>query len=176
MIQIYLSVIDSQEEKEKFTDLYNSYKDLLFWIALKKTNSNEDSEECVQETFFYVAKHFEKIGEVQSKSTKYYLTTIVKGFAIDLYNNSKKFDVISLDDCNEDLDELIYFENFEKSELLTVFDEVLDEESKIYFYLKYIYGYKSSEISELYKVKDSYIRKKLQYAREKLRKHFEGRV
>ena len=62
MIAIYLSLIDSESDKEKFTELYNTYKDLLYWIALRKTNSIEDSEECVQETFFYVAKHFEKIG------------------------------------------------------------------------------------------------------------------
>ena len=68
-----------------------------------------------------------------------------------------------------------YYEDYEKAELLTAFDNILDEESRIYFYLKYIYGYKSSEIAEIYKVKDSYIRKKLQYAKEKLRKHLEER-
>lgn len=175
----FLDLIDTQEEKDKFTQLYNFYKDLLYWIALKKTNNIEDAEECVQDTFFYVAKHFDKIGQVESKSTKCYLSAIVTGFAIDIYNNSKKFDTISSYDKNDksesNIDELKYFEDFDKIELLTVFDKVLDEESKIYFYLKYIYGYKSSEISELYNVKDSYIRKKLQYAKEKLRKQLEER-
>ena len=82
MIAIYLSLIDSEGDREKFTELYNTYKDLLYWIALRKTNSIEDSEECVQETFFYVAKHFEKIGDVKSKRTKGYLSAIVTGFAI----------------------------------------------------------------------------------------------
>lgn len=52
-----------------------------------------------------------------------------------------------------------------------MFDDVLDEESKVFFYLKYIYNYKSREIAEIYNVKDSYVRKKLQYAREKLKKN-----
>lgn len=176
----FLDLLDTQEEKDKFTELYNCYKDLLYWIALKKTDNIEDAEECVQDTFFYIAKHFNKIGRIESKNTKCYLSTIVTGFAIDIYNNSKKLDTISSDDKNDEsknnIDELKYFEDFDKIELLTVFDKVLDEESKIYFYLKYIYGYKSSEISELYKVKDSYIRKKLQYAKEKLRKQLERRV
>ena len=173
MISVFLSLIDSESDKEKFTELYNTYKDLLYWIALRKTNSVEDSEECVQETFFYVAKHFEKISDVKSKRTKGYLSAIVTGFAIDIYNNSKKVNTVSLDDG--DSADIQYCENFEKTELLTAFDNILDEESKIYFYLKYIYKYKSSEIAEIYKVKDSYVRKRLQYAKEKLRKYLEER-
>ena len=173
MVSVFLSLIDNESDKEKFTELYNTYKDLLYWIALRKTNSVEDSEECVQETFFYVAKHFEKISDVKSKRTKGYLSAIVTGFAIDIYNNSKKANTVSLDD--EDSADIQYYEDFEKTELLTAFDNVLDEESKIYFYLKYIYKYKSSEIAQIYKVKDSYVRKKLQYAKEKLRKHLEER-
>lgn len=173
----FLNLLDTQTEREKFLDLYNEYKNLLYWIAYKKTNNTEDAEECVQETFFYIAKHFEKIDQIKSKRTKCYLSTIVTGFAIDIYNKSKKAHLISNDNKNNTSESNIieskYFENFDKIELLTVFDEVLDEESKIYFYLKYIYGYKSSEISELYKVKDSYIRKKLQYAKETLKKHLE---
>lgn len=169
MIMLFLNLLDTQEEKDGFLELYDTYKDLLYWIALKKTNSIEDAEECVQETFFYVAKHFDKIGEIKSKRTKCYLSTIVTGFAIDIYNDFQKSELISNDD--NELRDIEYFENFEKVELTAVFDDILDEESKIFFYLKYIYNYKSSEIAEIYNVKDSLVRKKLQYAREKLKQY-----
>lgn len=169
MIGIFLNLLDTQNEKEKFTELYHTYKDLLYWIALNKTKNIEDAEECVQETFFYVAKHFKKIDEVNSKRTKCYLSTIVTGFAIDVYKDSQKIDIILNDD--DVLDDIEYFENFEKVELLAAFDKLLDEESKIFLYLKYIYEYKSSEIAEIYNVKDSYVRKKLQYARKKLKQN-----
>lgn len=172
MIGLFLNLLDAQTEKEKFTELYDTYKDLLYWIALKRTNNIEDAEECVQETFFYAAKHFEKIGEVKSKRTKCYLATIVTGFAVDIYNESNKINTVSTED-NNDLNDSEYFESFEKAELLSVFDEALDEKSKVLLYLKYIYGYKSGEIAEIYKVSGSYVRKKIQYAKEKLRKYFE---
>ncbi len=175
MIGLFLNLLDTQTEKEKFIELYNEYKDLLYWIALKKTKCKEDAEECVQETFFYVAKHFDKINEVVSKQTKIYLSTIVTGFAIDIYNNSIKFDIVPIDDKNG-TDDLNYFESFGNLELLSVFDKVLDEESRVFFYLKYLYNYKSKEIAEIYKVKDSYVRKKLQYARIKIRKQLEERI
>ncbi len=174
MISLFLNLIDNQTGKEKFTQLYNTYKNLLYWIALKKTNNIEDAEECVQETFLYVAKNFNKIGEIDSKRTKCYLSTIVTGFAINIYNKSQKTSSVLYDNCGE-LIQSQYFENYETTELLVVFDEILDEESKVFFYLKYIYGYKSREIAEIYRVKDSYVRKKLQYAKEKLKKALEGK-
>lgn len=166
---MFLNLLDTQEEKDSFLELYDTYKDLLYWIALRKTNSIEDAEECVQETFFYVAKHFDKIGEIKSKRTKCYLSTIVTGFAIDIYNDFQKSELISNDD--NELRDIEYLENFEKVELTVAFDDILDEESKIFFYLKYIYNYKSSEIAKIYNVKDSLVRKKLQYAREKLKQY-----
>ncbi len=175
MIGLFLNLLDTQTEKEKFIELYNEYKDLLYWIALKKTNCIEDAEECVQETFFYVVKHFDKITETVSKQTKIYLSTIVTGFAIDIYNNSIRIDTIQIDDAT-DTDDFEYFESFGKIELLTVLDKILDEESRVFFYLKYIYHYKSKEIAEVYKVKDSYVRKKLEYARQKLRKQLDERI
>lgn len=169
----FLDLLDTEEEKIKFTDLYNSYKDLLYWIAMQKVNNIEDAEECVQDTFLYVVKNFHKIGVVDSKQTKCYLSTIVTGFAIDIYNDSVKKDFVSNDneDAENGLSELEYFENFNSFEIASVIDEILDDESKVYLYLKYIYGYKSREIAEIYKVNDTFVRKKLQYAREKLKKH-----
>lgn len=175
MIGLFLNLLDTQTEKEKFIELYNEYKDLLYWIALKRTNCIEDAEECVQETFFYIAKHFEKVDAVFSKQTKIYLSTIVTGFAIDIYNKSYKNNTIQIDEVTES-EELEYFESFGKIELLSVLDRILDDESRVFFYLKYIYHYKSKEIAEVYKVKDSYVRKKLEYARRKLRKQLEERI
>lgn len=171
MIGIFLNLLDTQAEKEKFKELYDEYKNLLYWIALKRTNNIEDAEECVQETFFYVAKHFYKIGEVKSKRTKGYLSTIVTGFAIDVYNESQKFSTESLD--VETFDDVEHFENFDKVELLSAFDDLLDEQSKVFLYLKYVYKYKSSEIAEIYSVNDTFVRKKIQRAKEKIREYLE---
>ena len=89
MIGLFLNLLDTQSEKDKFIKLYDKYKNMLYWISYGKTQSCQDAEECVQETFFYVAKHFEKIGDVNSSKTKGYLATIVTGFSIDVYNNQK---------------------------------------------------------------------------------------
>lgn len=100
MIGLFLNLLDTQNEKDKFIKLYDKYKNMLYWISYGKTQSCQDAEECVQETFFYVAKHFEKIGDVNSSQTKGYLATIVTGFSIDVYNKSKKYGRIDIENNN----------------------------------------------------------------------------
>ena len=171
MIGLFLNLLDTQDEKDKFILLYEKYKNLLYFIAFGKTHSKEIAEECVQETFFYVSKHFDKIGEVDSNKTKGYLATVVTGFAIDFFNKENKFDQFSTDD--ESTTDLSYFENYDTVEIFSAFDKVLGEEEKNYLYLKYIYGYKSSEIAEMYGISDTLVRKKIERSKAKLKKYYE---
>lgn len=168
MIGLFLNLLDTQSEKDKFIKLYDKYKNMLYWISYGKTQSCQDAEECVQETFFYVAKHFEKIGDVNSSQTKGYLATIVTGFSIDVYNKSKKYGLIDIENNNM-AENLSYFDNIETVELSSAIESVLSEEEKIYIYLKYVYGYKSAEIAEIYNVTDISVRKKLERAKAKLK-------
>ena len=172
MIGLFLNLLDTQNEKDKFIKLYDKYKNMLYWISYGKTQSCQDAEECVQETFFYVAKHFEKIGDVNSSKTKGYLATIVTGFSIDVFNKSKKYGFIDIENNNM-AENLSYFDNIETVELSSAIESVLSEEEKIYIYLKYVYGYKSAEIAEIYNVTDISVRKKLERAKAKLKKYFE---
>ena len=45
MVGLFLNLLDTQNEKNKFIKLYDTYSDLLYWIALKKTSCIEDAEE-----------------------------------------------------------------------------------------------------------------------------------
>lgn len=129
MIGLFLNLLDTQSEKDKFIKLYDKYKNMLYWISYGKTQSCQDAEECVQETFFYVAKHFEKIGDVNSSKTKGYLATIVTGFSIDVYNKSKKYGRIDIENNNM-AENLSYFDNIETVELSSAIESVLSEEEK----------------------------------------------
>ena len=50
MIGLFLNLLDTQSEKDKFIKLYDKYKNMLYWISYGKTQSCQDAEECVQET------------------------------------------------------------------------------------------------------------------------------
>ncbi|MDE5973167.1 MAG: hypothetical protein K2G73_00695, partial [Eubacterium sp.] len=106
----FLDLLDTDEEKSKFKQLYYKYIDLLMWIAMGKLKNNHLAEEAVQDAFFYIAKNFDKVGEVESKVTKGYLSTIIHGFAINKFNKEKK--VIYLSSEYEEFLSINYDEKF----------------------------------------------------------------
>ena len=159
MLDMFLTLLDTQEDREKFTYLYDTYKNLMYWIAIKKTNCIEDAEECVQDTFFYAAKHFDRIGEVDSKRTKCYLSTIVSGFAINIYNKSINESTAEFNQEIENDSDGDAFNEFDSVEISVMIDKILCD----------VYGYKSVEIADIYGVNDTYVRKRIQRAKKKLK-------
>lgn len=166
----FLNLLETEEDKEKFERLYNTYSSFLYRVAMKKLNCREDSEECVQETFFYIAKNFGKIGEIESNSTRCYLATIASGYAINKFKKSKRIEFISIDELKRTdyTEDLKYFEKYNAIELSLLINK-LEEETKVYFYLTYYFGYTSTEIAKMYNVKDYFVRRKLMLARNNLR-------
>lgn len=48
----FFNVIENNADKNKFILLYEKYKNLVIWIALKHLGNNMHlAEECLQETF-----------------------------------------------------------------------------------------------------------------------------
>ena len=152
--------------------LYTKYERLLKSVISKHLTNQEDVEDCLQDTFVYFLQNKHKVKYSTPKKTKNYLATIANGLAINKYKKN----------CKEVLvDE---YEMYEENEFAmcndAVFNKVsvnepfmliekLDERDKNYIYLTYIYGYTSSEIAELYEVKSSFVRKRLERAKTYLR-------
>ena len=58
MLNIFLSLIDSDEDKAKFSNLYEQYKNLMFYIARDILKDEHLAEDAVQEAFIRIAKNF----------------------------------------------------------------------------------------------------------------------
>ena len=65
-----------------------------------------------------------------------------------------------------------YFNQFETLELKLAID-TLNDESQNLLHLTYIYGYKSHELADMFGLSDSNVRKKLQFAKHKLKLQLE---
>ena len=61
MINLYLSVIDTDDDKNQFEQLYIKYKDKMYSIAYGILHNIEDSEDAVHQAFLTIANNFEKI-------------------------------------------------------------------------------------------------------------------
>lgn len=170
----FFNVIENNEDKNVFILLYEKYKNLVIWIALKHLGNNMHlAEECLQETFMYIAKNFSKISDIESPSTKKYIATIADAFAIKIYHKENKFDIADCEYELENPDNKFDFNSFETIELKSAIDN-LPERERSFLWLKYIYGYKSKEIAEIYDISDALVRKTIQLAKMHLKKIMKG--
>ncbi len=171
---LFFDLIDSEEQQEKFILLYEKYINLVNYIALQEPNRNYSlAEECVQETFFYIAKNFNKFNDVESKSTKELICIIAQAFSIKSFCSENQFENISIGEYAEQNVKLPYgFDNFEILDLKLDIDKLSDDYKNL-IYLKYLFGIKSREIAEIYSISDSAVRKRLQFARKKIRNSLE---
>lgn len=169
----FLDLLDTEYEREQFSELYHKYSDLLYKIAYDKLKNTHDAEECVQETFLYIAKNFYKIEDVNSSKTKYFLSTIVSCIAIDRFRRSKTIEFIPLDDY-EKYQDLSYIDNYTPDEISSCIDK-LDDDSKNLIYLTYYFGYKIKEIAIMLGINNDAVKQRLCRTRKKLKKIIEER-
>ncbi len=78
MINIYLSVLDTAEDKAEFEDLYVKYKQRMYAVAYKILHNIEDSEDAVHNAFLKIADNFEMIKKFSCQELQSYIVIIVK--------------------------------------------------------------------------------------------------
>ena len=164
MLNIFLTLLDTDEEKDRFTLLYEQYRHLMFYIADEILKDEHLSEDAVQEAFLRIAKNFYKINDIFCPQTRNFVVIITRNVAITM---------VKKEQCHVDLDE--YIEN-ETSESDNIFDLISEKELihcimdlpvayRDVLYLYHIYGYSFNEISSLLSVNVETAKKRAQRSR-----------
>ena len=81
---IYLQVIETPEDEDKFTAIYEAYHDLLFYIAFERMKHIEDAEDAVHHVFMKIAENIKNIEPVSPK-TKMYVVTMIDNRVTDVF-------------------------------------------------------------------------------------------
>lgn len=169
---IFLSMIETEEDQDKFIKIYESYSHFMWYVANEILWDSYMAEDAVQEAFLSLTRHLDKIQVIDSKKTKKFLMTIVKSKAIDLIRK-KKGDVvediklISLKEAKgEDLLQR-YIERESKEVLLSAIAK-LDTIYRVVFEYKYLYEFSDSEIADLLGITKKTVNVRIFRARKKL--------
>lgn len=98
---IYLMMIESPEDQSKFEKVYLTYKGLMYHVAYKILNNEQDAEDAVHSAFVKIAENIGKIGDAVCPKTQSYVVTIVENKAIDLYRgNQRRSNITYLDEIS----------------------------------------------------------------------------
>jgi len=83
-------MIESPEDTDKFTEIYNKYKSMMHNVAFKVLNNTQDAEDAVHEAFLKLAKNISKVEGISCKKTETFLVILCRNASIDIYRKNKK--------------------------------------------------------------------------------------
>ena len=83
---VYLQMIELDDDKTKFENIYLAYKDMMFNIAMDKLKNAQKAEDLVHDVFIKIAENIKKIEPV-SKMTRQLMITMVNNRVIDIYRS-----------------------------------------------------------------------------------------
>ena len=151
-----------EEDGETLELLYRTYKNKMFYIALKLLEDSSEAENIVHDTFLILSEHLERIGDIKDKKTWYYKYT----------DDKENFNVEESLDAKENifknhLEEEIIIR--EKQELLIKLIMNLKYPYKEVLYLQYYNELGSKEIGEILSIKPDNVRKIASRARKILK-------
>ncbi|MBQ8765253.1 MAG: sigma-70 family RNA polymerase sigma factor [Clostridia bacterium] len=169
MLELCLVLIDNEQDKALFKDLYDEYNGLVFYIANQHLDNHSLAEEATQEAFLYIAKNFESF-KGENINLKGYIATVAKGTAISYYRKeSRHLYNLNYDDIKNQYDatESLELDALDVVALSQAMEE-LPENIRNMMELAYVYGMTSAQIGELYKISAGNVRQKISRAKKEL--------
>lgn len=94
----YLAMLDSEEDKDKFTLLYELYSQPMFYIAKQILKDIQGAEDCVHDAFLKILHNMDKVGKAEDARTRSFVFIIVRNTAINVYRMRKRKEHVSISD------------------------------------------------------------------------------
>ncbi len=180
MLQFYLSILETEEERSEFEYLYLTYRSKMFNIALKYLKNPADAEDAVQEAFLRIADKSAKIFEVSQDKKQGYLFSLVRHIAVDMFNKKISHKEVEYDDkLDSEPDTAIPLEDkilgeIAHSELLDYINS-MPTGMKDAIYMKYVHEYSNSEIAEMLGITENALRQRLFAARKLIKEYVDSK-
>lgn len=91
MLGVYMALLETEEDRERFDKLYRQHREQLFRIALSVMKDICSAEDVVSEVFMIIAKKtFQHSGKKTDRELFGYIAIITRNRAIDIYRRQKK--------------------------------------------------------------------------------------
>lgn len=169
MLGFYMTLIDSEDDKNKFEQLYRTYKQDMYKIAYNILKNNADAEDAVHQAFLSIANHFEKVLTIPSQEIKAYIVIIIRNTSINIYNKNKRNadHTIEMDDKDIPI-EVNVLEQYEYEFLKNAIKE-LPQMYKDIIYLYYLEEFTTKGISKMLDISVDTVYKRLERAKKLLK-------
>lgn len=174
---LFLSLIETEEERSFCEALYYRYRSAMFGLAMSYLRKEHDAEDVVQTVFCEVAaKYINKLEAYEEDARERFLLLVTKYRDLNYKKQRSRF--ISLDTALTDTGFVIgdigdsdfvdaICKKAEYEELLKTIER-LDPEDRAVIWMRFKLDLSSSEIADILAEKQAAIIKRLQRAKKKL--------
>ncbi|MBQ7796608.1 MAG: RNA polymerase sigma factor [Lachnospiraceae bacterium] len=145
------------------------YSELVKWCS-KMTKNLSLAEELVQEAFLRAMLHEETLATLGEKQRRAWLYRVIKNLYVDRTRRNSYEIVVEV--IPESVDESEDVANLEWEQLL----ESLPDMEGVLFAMRYLQGYNSEQLSQIFHMPSGTIRSKLSSARKHLKEAIGGKL
>ncbi len=171
MLAIYLSLIDDEDDREKFEILYYTYRKRMAYVANSVLHNELDAEDAVHDTFIKLANNMKSIGDPDSDQTLSYVLKAVKNTAINFLRKNGKRNEFEDHDYVENIPERLFLEKLnikeQYNEIVDAIRNLNDPYRDVIFY-HFVSEMKIGEIANLLGRKRSTVQQQLVRGKKKL--------
>ncbi|MBO5196436.1 MAG: sigma-70 family RNA polymerase sigma factor [Clostridia bacterium] len=173
MISYYLSIVETEDERNKVTHIYTKYYSFMCCIAAKYLSNKSDIEDIVHDSMLKIIDRLDTIDISADKKLRSLCGVIVKHKAIDSTrlkkNNTEPLDeVFPVIDEGSSPEEIVIKEDTYQIILSTI--RALEDKYKNVCILRYVNGLNDKEISNALDISENSVRVRLYRARSILKK------
>lgn len=161
-MMIYMSMIDASDDRSKFEQVYQTYKDMMFHAANRILHNPHDAEDAVHQAFLSILKHLNKISLSERQKTQAFVVIIVERKAIDMLRARIRSDETIF------LEEISGIPAPEKLGLEEAI-ALLPEHYRNILTMKYVIGFTTTELADMMGLTVSGVSKQLFRAKEALK-------
>ena len=170
MLALYMSLLETAEQKDKFEFIYHKYRGFMYYIAFGFIKDQYLSEDVVHETFLNLIRIIDSVRTSSEKELMNFLKTLTRHQAINMLHKLNRYEK-----ADESLAEKISMDSKNDPETITIdridFENLLErvqnmsETYRSTLILK-IQGYKVDEIANILNTTPSSVKVRLHRARK----------
>lgn len=169
MLAFYLSLIEGENEKDKFEKIYMNYRGLMLSRAFEILKDRQLAEDAAQNAFVRLLNNLDKVDDASSTKTKAYVMVILENVAKSMYVKRSKQKIYELDENIPNTSNIEReTENKITAEAAAEKIAELPEKYRSVLVLRFFNDLSDKDIASTLGISQSAVRKRIQRAREKL--------
>lgn len=90
MLAMYLAMLETGEDQQRFTRLYEAYERKVYAVALRILGDPDRAEDAAQQTWFQLLKNWERVSALAWPETEGYTVTAAKNAALDMLRAERR--------------------------------------------------------------------------------------